>query len=65
LTLPAGTTLTVHGTGQLDNVVLKKGSTVGVTGGRATIDTLQAKAVHANLGSVAPALTIGTPQNRP
>jgi hypothetical protein len=44
--------------------VLKKAATVDVTGGWATIDTLQAKAVHANLGSIALALTIGTPQNR-
>jgi hypothetical protein len=55
--------------GQLDNVVLNKRATVGVTGGRATVDSLQAKAVHANLDSIAPALaiglTIGTPQNRP
>jgi hypothetical protein len=65
VTLPAGKTLTIHGMGQLDNVVLNKVATVDVTGGRATIDTLQAKAVHANLGSIAPALTIGTPQNRP
>ena len=65
VTLPAGKTLTIHGTGQLDHVVLKKGATVDVTGGRAAIDTLQAKAVHANLGSIAPALTIETPQNGP
>ena len=63
LTLPAGKTLTIHGTGQLDNVVLNKGARLDVTGGRATSGTLQAKTVHAKLGTIAPALTIGTPQN--
>jgi hypothetical protein len=63
LTLSAGKTLTIHSTGQLDNVVLNKGAKVDVTGGRATRDALQAKTMHANLGTIAPALMIGTPQN--
>jgi hypothetical protein len=63
VTLPVGKTLTIHGTGQLDNVVLNKGATVEVTGGQATSGTLQAKTAHANLGTIAPALTIGIPQN--
>jgi hypothetical protein len=45
VTLPAGKTLTIHGTRRLDNVVLNKGATVDATGGRATRDALQAKTV--------------------
>jgi hypothetical protein len=43
--------------------VLNKGAKVDVTGGRAARDALQAKTMHANLDTIAPALTIRPAQN--
>ncbi len=59
VSIPHGKTLTVSGvtgTAEITSVKLKPGTSVSVSGGTATFNTIQAKTLHADVGTIGSAL---------
>jgi len=49
----------VKGSAEIDGVTLKKGATVHVSGGSATVDTVNASALHVSAGAISSAVGFG------
>ncbi len=49
----------VKGSAEIDGVTLKKGATVHVSGGSATVDTVNANAIHVSAGAISGAVGFG------